>query len=144
MLPCKFSQLLWKKKLRPLVVPWSHVFIKIHLIVVSLWCVLLRISLIPVNVRRCSNACWHSHPKGCHTFSTTAILSAQHDLWYTNISPLLPCSGCWWIVHAGALFDLWLILFHFVGDLCSHSSSAEWAKGYLMVFETGQVEWSAP
>lgn len=37
--------------------------------------------------------------------------------------------------HRGP-FDLWLILFHFTGDLCS---SSEWAKGYLMVFRTDQV-----
>lgn len=50
----------------------------------------------------------------------------------------------WWAAHAGGSSDPRLIILPWQWFMFPHSFSAEWAKGHLMVFKTGQVEWSAP
>lgn len=52
-------------------------------------------------------------------------------------------NGHWWIVQARPCLTR-DSSFYCGSDICSLFSSAEWAKGYLMVFKTGQVEWSVP
>lgn len=80
----------------------------------------------------------HTEPEG---FLTSEFQLLHNVFGWQNEIILFSLIGADRTVH-----DCWTCgqSFYSGGNICSHSSSAEWATAGMMVFETGQVLWGTP